>query len=98
MARSSWKGPYISSAIIRYLKRYSADDSQKKPIKCWARGSTIIPQMVGYIFNVHNGKGFLKVECTESRIGFKLGEFAPTKQTARHSEKLMQKTKSLHKK
>ena len=59
------------------------DDAQrqksKKVIKTWSRRSTIIPEMVGLTFAVHNGRKFIPVFVTENMVGHKLGEFAPTR-------------------
>lgn len=84
MARSLKKGPYI----LQKLKRKVLDvvkSRDKKPIKTWSRGSTIIPEMVGLTVAVHNGKLFIPVYVTENMVGHKLGEFAPTRTFKVHS-------------
>jgi small subunit ribosomal protein S19 len=48
-------------------------------IKTWSRRSTILPEMVGNTFAVHNGKKFIPVFVTENMVGHKLGEFSPTR-------------------
>ena len=48
-------------------------------IKTWSRRSTIIPEMIGMTFAVHNGKKFIPVLVTEDMIGHKFGEFSPTR-------------------
>jgi small subunit ribosomal protein S19 len=63
----------------------------KTPIKTWARSSTITPEMVGFVFAVHNGKVHVPVVVVENMVGHKLGEFSPTRKFARHGGK-MQKT------
>ena len=63
------------------------DAGDRKSIKTWARRSTITPEMVGLTFDVHNGKMFLPVLCTESMVGHKLGEFSFTRRFAGHSSK-----------
>jgi len=60
---------------------------ENKPIKTWARRSTITPEMVGMTFEVHNGKLHLPVFVTESMVGHKLGEFSPTRKFRGHSSK-----------
>jgi small subunit ribosomal protein S19 len=57
----------------------------KKVIKTWSRRSTIIPDMVGLTFAVHNGRKFLPVFVTENMVGHKLGEFSPTRTFHGHS-------------
>jgi small subunit ribosomal protein S19 len=57
----------------------------KKVIKTWSRRSTILPEMVGLTFAVHNGRKFLPVFVTENMVGHKLGEFSPTRIFMTHS-------------
>jgi small subunit ribosomal protein S19 len=44
--------------------------------------------MVGFIFAVHNGKDFVKVKIVENMVGYKLGEFSPTRKFVRHGGKV----------
>jgi small subunit ribosomal protein S19 len=60
-------------------------DGSKRVIKTWSRRSTIIPEMVGLTFAVHNGKKFVPVFITENMVGHKMGEFAPTRFFHGHS-------------
>jgi small subunit ribosomal protein S19 len=60
----------------------------KKPIKTWARRSTITPDMVGLSFAVHNGKEHLLVFIVEDMVGHKLGEFSPTRKFRGHGGKM----------
>src|SRR4029077_12943 len=53
--------------------------NQKKVVKTWSRRSTILPDLVGHTFAVHNGRKFIPVFVTENMVGHKLGEFAPTR-------------------
>jgi small subunit ribosomal protein S19 len=69
----------------KVAKAVTAGD--RKPIKTWARRSTISPEMVGMTFEVHNGKQFLPVLCTEAMVGHKLGEFSFTRRFPGHSSK-----------
>jgi small subunit ribosomal protein S19 len=57
----------------------------KKVLKTWSRRSTIIPDMLGLTFAVHNGRKFVPVFATENMVGHKLGEFAPTRTFHGHS-------------
>ncbi|MGL4563327.1 MAG: 30S ribosomal protein S19 [Brevinema sp.] len=81
MARSIKKGPYIEASL--YKKVEGAQDSiaagNSKPIKTWSRRSTILPEMIGLTFQVHNGKMFVPVYVNENMVGHKLGEFSPTR-------------------
>jgi small subunit ribosomal protein S19 len=84
MARSVKKGPFIDGHLLAKVER-SRDAGSKQVIKTWSRRSTIIPDMVGMTFAVHNGKKFIPVYVTENMVGHKLGEFSPTRTFHGHS-------------
>jgi len=86
MARSLKKGPYIDVNLLAQLKDRKQGD--QSVIKTWARRATITPEMVGFIFSVHTGKDFVKVQATEEMVGHKLGEFAATTKFSRHGGKI----------
>jgi small subunit ribosomal protein S19 len=78
MARSTWKGPFVESSLLK--KAEVARGSQRKDvIKTWSRRSTVLPQFVGLTFGVYNGKKHIPVLVTEDMVGHKLGEFSPTR-------------------
>ncbi|EAK9877259.1 30S ribosomal protein S19 [Campylobacter lari] len=90
MARSLKKGPFIDDHVMKkVIAAKKANDG--KPIKTWSRRSTIIPDMIGLTFNVHNGKSFIPVYVTENHIGYKLGEFAPTRTFKGHKGSVQKK-------
>lgn len=60
----------------------------KEVIKTWSRGSQISPEMVGFVFGVHNGRDFIAVSVTEEMVGHRLGEFSPTRKFVRHGGKM----------
>ena len=91
MARSVAKGPYVDEKLIKKVERMEKS-AKKEAIKTWARRSTIIPEFVGYTFAIHNGRKFIPVYMTESMVGHKLGEFAPTRSFRAHSGVKTQKT------
>ncbi len=84
MARSVWKGPFIDRHLLKKVEVVRAS-AKKEIIKTWSRRSTILPNMVGLTFGVHNGKNFIPVLVTDNMIGHKLGEFAPTRTFKGHS-------------
>lgn len=86
MARSTKKGLYVDPKLEKKAKQ-AKQTGARKPIKTWSRSSTISPEMVGLTFEVHNGRWFIPVYCTESMVGHKLGEFAPTRKFTGHSKK-----------
>lgn len=78
MGRSTKKGPFVNDKL--YVKvMQQKDGSGRDPLKTWARACTIIPEFVGHNFAIHNGKTFINLFVTESMVGHKLGEFAPTR-------------------
>lgn len=85
MSRSSKKGPYVDEKL---LKKVMAQKSlgAKTAIKTWARRSQIPPDFVGHSFLVHQGKNFISVYVSESMVGHKLGEFAPTRTFKSHGK------------
>jgi len=85
MTRSLKKGPYIDAKLLKKVKSRSPKDG---PIKTWARNSDICPEMVGYVFAVHNGKDFIEVSINEDMTGHKLGEFALTRKFIKHGGKI----------
>ncbi len=78
MPRSLKKGPYIASPLLKKVLGAKKSNSNKV-IKTWSRRSTILPEMVGITFAVHNGKKFIPVFVSENMVGHKLGEFSPTR-------------------
>jgi small subunit ribosomal protein S19 len=84
MARSIKKGAFIDRHLMTKVADMQKQKS-KKVIKTWSRRSTILPEMVGLTFAVHNGRKFLPVFVTENMVGHKLGEFAPTRIFINHS-------------
>lgn len=78
MARSLKKGPFVDDHLLKKVQAARAAND-KKVIKTWSRRSTIIPDMVGFTFAVHNGKKFVPVYVTENMVGHKLGEFSLTR-------------------
>ena len=92
MSRSSKKGPYVNPKLLEKISKLKT--SEKKVIKTWSRASEIAPEMVGYIFGVHNGKNFIEVLVKEEMVGHRLGEFSPTKKFTRHGGKIQRALES----
>ena len=72
----------------RLLNRIVAmnEEGEKNVIKTWSRSSTIFPEMVGHTIAVHDGRKHVPVYVTESMVGHKLGEFAPTRTFRGHDK------------
>lgn len=78
MPRSLKKGPFVDEKLMKKVLAASETRSNQV-IKTWSRRSTIIPEMVGITFAVHNGKKFVPVFVSENMVGSKLGEYSPTR-------------------
>ncbi len=91
MSRSTKKGPYIHPSLQKKVAMmYRSKDFRL--VKTWSRASTILPQMVGMSFGVHNGKTHVTVFITENMVGHKLGEFSPTRTFRGHAGSKNDKT------
>ncbi|MDD3032436.1 MAG: 30S ribosomal protein S19 [Candidatus Pacebacteria bacterium] len=86
MTRSLKKGPYIDEKLLKKMSKVRAGDATV--IKTWSRACTIIPEMIGFTFGVHNGKDHIAVRIEEDMVGHKLGEFSPTTKFIKHGGKL----------
>ncbi len=86
MGRSLKKGAFVHPSLMKKVQ--AAQKGDKNAIKTWSRASTIIPEMVGLRFNVHNGRQFIEVLVTETMVGHRLGEFAPTRKFKGHGGKM----------
>ena len=78
MSRSSKKGPFVEERLMRRIEAMNKANT-KTMIRTWSRTSTIFPEMVGHTIAVHDGRKHVPVFVSESMVGHKLGEFAPTR-------------------
>jgi small subunit ribosomal protein S19 len=78
MGRSTKKGPYVDERLMKRIAKMN-EANQKQMIKTWSRTSTVFPEMVGHTIAVHDGRKHVPVFVSESMVGHKLGEFAPTR-------------------
>jgi small subunit ribosomal protein S19 len=78
VSRSSKKGPFVQERLMARIEAMNAS-GEKKMLKTWSRSSTIFPDMVGHTIAVHDGRKHVPVFVSESMVGHKLGEFAPTR-------------------
>ena len=78
MSRSSKKGPFVEQRLMARIERMNSS-GEKQMVKTWSRTSTIFPEMVGHTIAVHDGRKHVPVFVSESMVGHKLGEFAPTR-------------------
>ena len=84
MSRSLKKGPFVEPRLLARIEAMNAA-GEKNVIKTWSRASTIFPEMVGHTIAVYDGRKHVPVYITESMVGHKLGEFAPTRTFKGHA-------------
>ena len=78
MSRSLKKGPFIDEHLLKKVDAMNSE-TERRIIKTWSRRSTVIPDMVGHTIGVNDGRKHVPVYISESMVGHKLGEFAPTR-------------------
>ncbi|MEN9407242.1 MAG: hypothetical protein RLZZ455_458 [Candidatus Parcubacteria bacterium] len=83
MARSTKKGPYIDPKLMKKVMMQK-NSGERVAIKTWVRACQIPPEFVGHTFAVHNGRIFVNVLVVEGMVGYRLGEFAPTRTFRTH--------------
>jgi len=84
VSRSSKKGPWVEERLMARIESMNAANT-KQMVKTWSRASTIFPDMVGHTIAVHDGRKHVPVFVSESMVGHKLGEFAPTRTYRGHA-------------
>ena len=84
MSRSSKKGPWVEDRLFNRIEAMN-NTGARTMVKTWSRTSTIFPEMVGHTIAVHDGRKHVPVFISESMVGHKLGEFAPTRTFRAHS-------------
>jgi len=94
MSRSSKKGPYIDTKLLKKVLNQK-QSGQNNPIKTWSRGSQISPDFVGHKLAVYNVKNFIEIFVNELMVGHRLGEFSPTRTFRGHGQvtkRILEKT------
>ena len=84
MSRSLKKGPYCQPRLLARIRAMN-EGNEKTVVRTWSRASTVFPEMVGHTIAVHDGRKHVPVYVTESMVGHKLGEFAPTRTFRGHT-------------
>ncbi|UJA19134.1 30S ribosomal protein S19 [Thermoleophilia bacterium SCSIO 60948] len=86
MGRSTKKGPFVEERLMTRIERMNESGS-KQMVRTWSRASTVFPEMVGHTIAVHDGRKHVPVFISESMVGHKLGEFAPSRSFRGHGGK-----------
>ena len=85
MPRSLKKGPFVDDHLQKKVDAMN-EAGKKNVIKTWSRRSVITPDFLVITFAVHDGRKHVPVFVTESMVGHKLGEFAPTRTYRGHDK------------
>jgi len=83
MARSIKKGPFVDISLLEKIEKMNRS-GDRRPVKTWSRRSMVVPEFVGHTMAIHNGKQHISIFITESMVGHRLGEFAPTRTFRKH--------------
>ena len=54
--------------------------------KVWCRSFVIPETFIGLSFQVHNGSKFILLKITAKMVGYRFGEFVPTRKVTAHKE------------
>ena len=73
-----------SDELQKFILRCKAKFGKKKQIKTHHRHLIIIPEMVGSIIAIYNGKEYVKIQIIEEMLGHRLGEFSLTRNKVKH--------------
>jgi small subunit ribosomal protein S19 len=84
MGRSTKKGPWAEERLMKRIQTMN-ESGEKRIVNTWSRASTVFPEMVGHTIGVHDGRRHVPVFVSESMVGHKLGEFAPTRTFRGHA-------------
>ncbi|MEK7554583.1 MAG: 30S ribosomal protein S19 [Patescibacteria group bacterium] len=95
MSRSGKKEPFVDKRLLQKISKLKSGD--RTVVKTWSRASEISPEMVGFVFGVHNGKDFIEVSVKEEMVGHRLGEFSPTRKFVKHGGKMQRELEASQK-
>lgn len=91
MGRSLKKGPFVNDRLFARIVEMNTNH-EKRVVKTWSRASTVFPEMVGHTIAVHDGRRHVPIFISESMVGHKLGEFAPTRTFRGHGHRAERST------
>merc|ERR1711879_681745 len=69
---------------LRKAKRETAYGEKPEAVKTHLRNMVIVPEMIGSVVGVYNGKQYINVEVKPEMIGHYLAEFSITYKPIRH--------------
>ena len=92
MSRSKWKFNYLAQDFISQEREISNNyDNQELILQ--SRSTYISEEMLGFTVRVYNGMKFFTLTIGKDKLGYRIGEFAPTKKKAAKKKKIKKKKK-----
>ncbi len=85
MSRSVKKGPFFCVNLLKKIEKARRENNFTTVIKTTSRATMILPELVGFVIGVHNGRDYISVLVDEDMISHKLGEFSPTRTYRGHA-------------
>ena len=79
---------------LRKAKRETAYGEKPEAVKTHLRNMVIVPEMIGSVVAVYNGKQYISVEVKPEMIGHYLGEFSITYKPIKHGRAGMNAVKN----
>ena len=70
--------------LQKFISRNNKKNSMNKKIKTHSRNLIVVPQLVGMVIHIYNGKEFVPIEIVGEMLGHRLGEFAVTRNKVKH--------------
>ena len=83
-----------SNVIEKFIKKCKECSERGKQIRTHLRDIVIVPGMIGFTVNIHNGKTFVPITITGEMLGHRLGEFVMTREKVQHGAPGIGATKS----
>nr|KAJ3420995.1 ribosomal protein S15 [Polyrhizophydium stewartii] len=69
---------------LRKAKKEAQPNEKPTPIKTHLRNMIVVPEMIGSVIGIYNGKTFNQVEIKPEMVGHYLGEFSITYKPVKH--------------
>ncbi|CBZ51539.1 hypothetical protein NCLIV_013320 [Neospora caninum Liverpool] len=71
---------------LRISKKNCAYGEKPEPVNTHLRDLVVVPEMIGSVVGVYNGKQFINVEIKPEMVGYYLGEFSISYKPVRHGK------------
>jgi len=75
----------MNTEHIKLMEKIIESKESKKPVRTHCRDFIILPEIIGALVHVYNGREFIRVNILPEMLGHYLGEYAPTCKQVKHS-------------